>query len=278
MRIAISNLAWDVMHDAEVATMLTRHGIDAVDIAPGKYFPDFRTASDTDLARVRKWWGERGIAITGMQALLYGTAGLNLFGTDAQQEAMLSHLAEVCRIGAGLGATRLAFGSPKNRDRSARTDRETKDIAHRFFSRLGDIAAGQGVTVCLEPNPPCYGANFMTTTAEAAQVVADVAHPAIRLLLDTGACTINGEEVDILARAFAPLVGHIHLSEPQLVVLGDGATDHERSAAGLTAFLPGMVACIEMLQSKDEPPLSGIERALQVALAHYRRGAQGRQP
>ena len=35
---------------------------------------------------------------------------------------MLEHLRAVCRIGAGLGATRLVFGSPKNRDRSGLSD------------------------------------------------------------------------------------------------------------------------------------------------------------
>ncbi|WP_129126143.1 sugar phosphate isomerase/epimerase family protein [Geomonas oryzae] len=278
MRVAISNLAWDVTLDTEVAALLRRHEIDAIDIAPGKYFPDFCAASGTDLSRVRNWWGDKGITITGMQALLYGTTGLNLFGTDAQQDAMLSHMGEVCRIASGLGATRLAFGSPKNRDRSCRTDAETRDIAHRFFSRLGDIAASRGVLVCLEPNPPCYGANFMTTTAEAAQVVADVAHPAIRLLFDTGACTINGEDVGAVCRAFAPLIGHIHLSEPHLVVLGDGETDHAKAADEVAAFVPERVACIEMLPPKDEPALAGIERGVQVALAHYRRGEEGRLP
>jgi hypothetical protein len=55
-----------------------------------------------------------------MQALLFGTTGLNVFGDNKSQEAMLEHLRAVCRIGAGLGATKLVFGSPKNRDRRKR--------------------------------------------------------------------------------------------------------------------------------------------------------------
>ncbi|WP_244217816.1 sugar phosphate isomerase/epimerase family protein [Paraburkholderia caledonica] len=118
MRIAISNIAWEVADDQHVADILKQHHVDAVDVAPGKYFPDPKSADTLDIARVRKWWADRGIEITGMQSLLFGTSGLNLFGTAESQEAMLDHLRAVCRIGGELGARRLVFGSPRNRDRT----------------------------------------------------------------------------------------------------------------------------------------------------------------
>jgi hypothetical protein len=113
MRLAISNIAWDVSEDLAVAKHLNKFDIDAIDIAPGKYFPDPTDAKDADIESVRRWWAEHGIEITGMQALLFGTTGLNVFGDSQSQAAMLTHLTAVCRIGAGLGATRLVFGSPK---------------------------------------------------------------------------------------------------------------------------------------------------------------------
>ena len=98
---------------------------------------------------------------------------------------MLQHLSSVCRIGAGLGATRLVFGSPKNRDRTGLSDQQARDVAVPFFRRLGTIAQSYGVVICLEPNPTCYGANFMTTSAETAQVVEQIDHPAIKTLMFT---------------------------------------------------------------------------------------------
>lgn len=71
MRLAISNIAWDAAEDDAVALLLHRHGIDAIDIAPGKYFPEPAKALDEDIARVRNWWRDRGIEIFGMQALLF---------------------------------------------------------------------------------------------------------------------------------------------------------------------------------------------------------------
>lgn len=270
MRLAISNIAWETSEDEDIAKLLKRYGVDAIDIAPGKYFPVPAKATDEEIVRVKRWWAERGIEITGMQALLFGTAGLNVFGSPEVQDVMLQHLAAVCRIGAGVGVTRLVFGSPKNRDRNGLSDDQVTEIAIPFFRRLGDIAQSYGVVICLEPNPPCYGANFMTTSAETADVVRQVAHAAIRMQLDTGALTINGEDPAAVLQNSAMLIGHIHASEPDLVPLGDGGTDHANVAECLKQLLPDHIVSIEMLATKIESHLVSVERALGVAIRHYR--------
>lgn len=270
MRLAISNIAWDVAEDEAVAALLQGHQVNAIDIAPGKYFPQPGNATAAEMGRVKDWWDKRGIEITGMQALLFGTTGLNVFGPPESQIAMLKHLDAVCRIGAGLGAPRVVFGSPKNRDRGGLSDAETIATAMSFFRRLGDIAGSHNVMICLEPNPTCYGANFMITSAETAQVVAQIAHPAIRMQFDTGALTINGEDPVTVLQESAGLIGHIHASEPNLVTLGDGGTNHTRMFEALMPSLPDHLVTIEMLATKGEPHLVSIERALGVAIRHYR--------
>ncbi len=269
MRLAVSNIAWDVAEDEAIATLLRRFGVDAIDIAPGKYFPDPANATDDEIAAVKNWWSEQDIEITGMQALLFGTSGLNVFGSEDVQNAMLQHLSAVCRIGAGLGARRLVFGSPKNRDRTGLNDHQAMALAVSFFQRLGDIAQSFGVVVCLEPNPSCYGANFMTTSAGTAQIVVEVAHPSIRMQLDTGALTINEEDPGQVIEQFHSLIGHVHASEPNLVTLGEGNTDHERMATAVRNTLPEHTVSIEMLPPKNGQPLVAVERALVIALKHY---------
>ncbi|KDR31428.1 sugar phosphate isomerase/epimerase family protein [Caballeronia zhejiangensis] len=270
MRISVSNIAWDVAEDQTLAALCARHGVDAIDIAPGKYFPHPAKATAGDMARVKNWWANRGFELVGMQSLLFGTSGLNLFGDTASREAMLAHLAAVCRIGGGVGATRLVFGSPKNRDRVGISDADVLDIALPFFGRLGDIAAEQGVIVCLEPNPPRYGANFMTTSLETLSIVNQVAHPAIRMQLDTGAITINGEDPATIVRECARAIGHVHLSEPDLVPVGDGDGDHDALATAVREHLPDHIVTIEMIATKDEPHDVSIERALRTTISHYR--------
>jgi len=274
MRLAISNIAWDIAEDEAIATLLQRHGVDAIDIAPGKYFPQPAQATNADIRLIKDWWAARAIEITGMQALLFGTSGLNVFGTSEVQVALLKHLDAVCRIGGELGAKRVVFGSPKNRDRSGLNDVEAMAAAVSFFRRLGDIADSHGVIMCLEPNPPCYGANFMTTSAETAQVVAQIDHPAIRMQFDTGAMAINSEDPGAVLRECATLIGHIHASEPNLLPLGDGDTDHAKMAEALMKFLPDHLVTIEMVATQNEPHLVSLERALGVAIGHYRRNAE----
>ncbi len=270
MRLAISNIAWDIAEDTSVAKLLGKFGVDAIDIAPGKYFPDPSNAKDEDIANVRRWWAGHEIEITGMQALLFGTTGLNVFGDSKSQEAMLEHLRAVCRIGSGLGATRLVFGSPKNRDRSGLSDAQTLEQAVSFFRRLGNTAQEHGVIVCLEPNPTRYGANFMTTSAETAHVVAAVGHEAIRMQFDTGALTINGESPEAVLECSSRLIGHVHASEPDLVPLGDGGAEHQLMHRALSQHLPEHLVSIEMVATKEEYHLQSIERALVCAVECYR--------
>jgi D-psicose/D-tagatose/L-ribulose 3-epimerase len=270
MRLAISNIAWDPSEDEIIVELLRRFGIDAIDVAPGKYFPEPSKATKADIVRVKDWWLERGIEITGMQALLFGTVGLNVFGSSSVQAAMQNHLAAVCRIGAGLGATRLVFGSPKNRDKSGLTDRQSIEIATNFFRNLGDVAQSHNVKICLEPNPICYGANFMTTSIETAYIVQQVDHPAICMQLDTGALAINKEDPATVLKDYSSLIGHIHASEPDLLPLGDGGADHAKVFSALQIYLPNHTVSIEMLATKNEPHEISIERALRVATQHYR--------
>lgn len=275
MRIAISNIAWDVADDEAIALLLKKYDVDAIDIAPGKYFSDPAKATERGIKNIKDWWASRGIEITGMQALLFGTTGLNVFGSEESRSALLAHLSAVCRIGAGLQAPRIVFGSPKNRDRSGLSDDDAHARAVDFFRAVGDIAGSYGVTVCLEPNPSHYGANFMTTSAETARVVKAVSHPAIKMQLDTGAMAINKESVSSILQKFAGFVGHVHASEPDLLPLGDGSASHLAIAAELFHYLPNHVVCIEMVATKNEPHTVSVERALDVASRTYQINGSG---
>jgi D-psicose/D-tagatose/L-ribulose 3-epimerase len=146
----------------------------------------------------------------------------------------------------------------------------------RFFRALGDAAAQYGVIICLEPNPPLYGANYMTTSAETAAVVRKVAHPAIRMQLDSGALAINGEDAAIVVADCADLIGHIHASEPNLVPVGDGGSDHARVFSAIEIALKDHLVCIEMVATANEPHLQSIARAVAATIGYYRPAAPAR--
>jgi D-psicose/D-tagatose/L-ribulose 3-epimerase len=266
VRLSFSNIAWELDEEDAVAGLLASRGLTLVDVAPGKYFPEPAAVTEADLAAVRKLWADRGFAIEGMQALLFGTTGLNLFSDP--DDVMFDRLVAVCRIGGGLGAKALTFGSPRQRDRTGLDDAAALAIASDFFGRLGDVAANHGVVVCLEPNPEVYGCNFMTTTKAAADVVAAIGHPAVRLQLDVGAIALNGESATQAVSDYAPLIGHVHASEPKLVVLGDAGAPHAEAAAALRRHRPELAVTIEMGPA-PEPHVAAVGRALDVAMGTY---------
>lgn len=245
MRVSISNIAWEKDEEPEIADLLGRLGVSAVDVVPGKYFPDVAEVSDADIRKVRSWWEERGISVYGMQSLLFGTKGLNVFGDRDSQERLLQHLSHVCRVAEGLGAKRLVFGSPRNRDRTGLSDAETEDIALHFFLRLGDIAQSHGAVITLEPNPVCYGTNWITTTKEAHDFVKKLGNPGIAMQLDTGTVLTNTEAPETIA-SVREAVGHVHLSEPRLLPLSLAPAEHGSVFRAAADVAPGTVT-IEML-------------------------------
>lgn len=275
MRLAISNLAWDVDEDLDVVMLLQKFGINAIDIVPGKYFPDPVNVKNSDIKYVKQWWADQGIEIAGMQSLLFNTSGLNIFGNSESRNEVLEYLKAVFRVGAGLGVTKLVFGSPKNRDRSGLNNEDTLKQAVSFFRQIGHIAQDYGVIFCLEPNPTRYGANFMTTSEDTAQIVQAVDHESIKMQFDSGSISINKESAEAVLMSYANIIGHIHLSEPDLLPLGDGGADHQVIYQALQKYLPRHLASIEMFATKYEPHLQSIERALTNAVALYQKTPQG---
>lgn len=293
-QLSISNIAWDVKDDLKVAQILNKHDVKYIDLAPSKYFKDFKEASITEIKQVKDAWRKQGISIYGMQSLMFGTKDLNLFGGKEKQSFMLDHLSSVCRIGELLDARYLVFGSPKNRDCSVVEDDKGEDIALDFFYRLGEIAKHYNVTICLEPNPELYGANFLTTTKDTFDFVRKLNHPNIRMQLDTGTMLVNHEAASVIEHV-KDMIGHVHLSQNHLTVLGDSCEDIPNTAINtadkvsnniLSSKLSPLeeehkclakalnqteikIYTIEMLTNKENSSLQAIDRAISFASRVY---------
>ena len=292
-QLSISNIAWDVKDDLKVADILNKHDVKYIDLAPSKYFNNFKEATITEIEQVKKAWKKRGISIYGMQSLMFGTKDLNLFADNLVQSIMLDHLSSVCRIGQLLDARYLVFGSPKNRDCSVVEEDKRESIALDFFYRLGETAKHYNVIICLEPNPTLYGANFLTTTKDTYDFVFKLNHPYIRMQLDTGTMLVNCENATIVNQVQS-MIGHVHLSQKHLTVLGDSCEDvsaakinttdqvssnnspklscivedHKRLAIALNQT-ETKIYTIEMLTNKENSSLQAIDRAISFARNVY---------
>ncbi len=247
MKFAVSNIAWLFAGQEAVLAALRDLGVSAVEVAPTKLFPDPSAVTPAEADAARGQWADQGFSIVAAQALLFGKPELTLFESAEARERTLDYLARVLAVCGRLGAGACVFGSPKNRRRGGVPEAEARNTAVSFFRRLAAHAADAGTAVVLEANPPRYGADFVTRAAEAIELVRAVDHPAFRLHLDTACMAIAGDPIAAAFDAGVPLLGHFHVSEPDLATPGpNGAVDHAAFAAELLRCGYGGWVSLEM--------------------------------
>ena len=269
MRIGVSNLLWTRDLDETVADLLDRRGIDAIDLVPTRYVDDVAGAPLSELHAIRRFWDARGIEIVGMQALLHGTSGLDIFGDAETRRRTAAHLRAVLRFGAEVGARQMVFGSWRNRRRRALGADAALASATDFFGEVATEAAGLGVFLTIEPISSRYGNDFLVDHDEAALLVERVGHPAFRLTLDVGCIGLANEDAAAVLQRHGHLVSHVQVAEYELAPLSAGNPVHAAAGRALSASLPARVACIEALQPPEQSAVDAIAQCLDVAQRHY---------
>lgn len=264
MRLAISNIAWRADEEPQVARLLTAMGVDAVELAPGRAVADPANATEAQAVARRDWWAAQGVQVVALQALLFGQTGLALFEADAARHAMARHLHKILQLAAWLGARRLVFGSPGQRKRGAMPHEQAMEIATAFFRDLGQRAADLGVQLCIEPNPPHYGCDFVTTSVQGRELVQRVDSPGFGLHLDAAGIALAGEDPSQAVRgAGVESIRHFHLSAPDLGHVDRSCgIDYARLLGTLRDLgYPGYVS-IEMRQREGTANLPFVAESL----------------
>jgi len=233
MKLAVSNIAWtDDMH-AEALAVLSRHGAQGIEVAPTRLWPGWEQMSVSDAERIRSTYASAGFEIPAMQSLLFGMPHLNVFGDEPSRSELQSHLGRLFPIARVLGVRALVFGSPRNRDRTGLTDAQAHALAVDFFRCAAIAADREGVVLCVEPNPPQYGTNFVTSWTEALGLVEAVDTPGFGLHLDTACIAMNGDSPAEAIRTCRNAIVHFHISEPQLADFSAPQVDHRSAAQAL---------------------------------------------
>ena len=140
MKLAISNIAWTNEEETEVAAKLQELGVPYVEIAPTKLWDDPTKATPEQVREYVEWWKSYGIEIVALQSMLFARPDLKLFESSELHEEAKQYLAEFLRLAGDMGARRLVFGSPKNRQRGTMPAEEADAIAQQFFAELGEAA------------------------------------------------------------------------------------------------------------------------------------------
>ena len=190
-----------------------------------------------------------------MQSLLFGVTDACLFGSEPQRERFEEGLARAVALAGRLGIPNLVMGSPANRAIPNSMDRaEAEQVAIDVFRRIGDLCLGARAKLALEPNAAAYGTNFLNTIGETLTFVQRVGHPAVSVNFDIGSLHMNGE-MDAGGEYFAkaaPLVSHVHISEPNLAPAPQDVGQFEALARAILAHGYGGWFSIEMRAAEDD--------------------------
>jgi D-psicose/D-tagatose/L-ribulose 3-epimerase len=274
VRLAFSAIAWPAEADADAARLLVSHGVQGVELTPARVCERPWEAPADRVAACRDAWEQRGLPPVALQALLFGRSDLALFGDARTRQRLSEHLNGIIELAAGLGATRLVFGAPRNRCRGGLDPAAAEAIAIDVFRGLGRRAADHGVWLLIEPNPPIYGCDFLVDSRQVIEFVGKVDEPGLGVHLDSGAMALASETPADTMLAAGPRWHHFHASEPGLRQLGTGGVNHALVARALgVAGYSGIVSVEMAPAAPDQSWRERLEQALRHASATY--GASG---
>lgn len=279
MKLAVSNIAWAPAERDAAYAILRGAGITGLEIAPGLFFDgaaDVFVPTEAEARAALDAMRAAGLELVSMQSLLFGVEGAALFEGEAGLDRLRAGMDRAITLAGRVGIPNLVFGSPRQRNIPDGMDRAAAEaLAVEVFRRFGDAAARAGTRISVEPNPAAYGANFLNRVAEAEAFVRRVAHPAITLIVDVGAMHMNGDfdSIEAVAGRAAPLVSHVHISEPNLDPAPAGVDQAARVMTAMTGAGYRGWFSIEM-KARPEPGLAALEVSVARLVAAAATAAQ----
>ena len=249
MKLAISNIAWEIHDDPLILKQLSELGVSGIEIAPTKVWPEWRDISKSSIENYRAKLSDSGFEIPSLQAILFGKPELNLFNVNCHHD-FLEHIKLVTDIANGLGADVIVFGSPKNRKRNQVSLVDAENIAQDFFSKAGDICQQQGCKLGIEHNPVEYGCDFLTNIKDVSNFVSTLNHANVQLHVDSAGIHMCNDDIEQAILNSIPFI-HYHISEPMLEPIANGVVNHISAATALKSISYSNWVSIEMKQPQS---------------------------
>lgn len=226
MKLAISNIAWEVHDDPAILELLRSKCIMGIEVAPTKLWPDWKSASYVNAVKYKKIMQDNGFEIPAMQAILFGKPDLQLFDLQSHND-FLEHIKLVSELANGFGSKVIVFGSPKNRKRGQIKNSDAFKVAAEFFYKAGEICVQNNCCIGLEHNPVEYGCDFITNMLDAKELVEHINHPGFKLHVDSAGLHMCGGDIGEMITSAGDFA-HYHISEPMLEPIVDGRVDQQK--------------------------------------------------
>jgi sugar phosphate isomerase/epimerase len=253
MKLAISNIAWDVHDDPEILHSLKENGISGIEVAPTKLWENWQGTSHKEAKEYRKFMLNKGFELPAMQAILFGKPELQVFDKSTHFK-FLEHIKIVADLANGFGAKVLVFGAPNNRKRGQIPFHDAYGFAVDFFYKLAEICYAQECCIGLEHNPIEYGCDFITNAFDARDLVDSVHHDGFKLHVDSAGLHMCGGNIAEHISSLGAF-DHYHISEPMLAPIYKGVVDHKSALNALRLCDYDKWVSIEMKQPHDHDSL-----------------------
>lgn len=273
-KYAICNETFDDWPFEKAFAYAAECGYQGIEIAP---FTIAEYATDISAARraeVRRQAERAKLEIIGLHWLLSKTKGFHLTSPDAEvRRRTAAYFGELARLCADLGGKIMVLGSPQQRNLAPGMTREQgMKYAADVLRAVAPALEKTGVVVALEPLAPAE-TNFLTSAADAVELIKLVDSPRCRLHLDCKAMAAEATPISQLIRQNRPWMVHFHANDPNRQGPGFGKLD----------FVPILKALRESdyrgwvsVEVFDDTP--GIERLARESVAYLRRCEHGVPP
>lgn len=201
-------------------------GYQGIEIAPFTISNDVTDIPAKRRSEIRRQAEKAGLEMVGLHWLLAKTKGLHVTSPKAEVRRKtakyLGALAEFC---ADLGGKLLIFGSPQQRDFLPGVSRkEAMQHAAEVFREALPTLEKTDVVLAFEPLSP-QTTTFVTTAAEAVELVKMVGSPRCRLILDCRAMSSESKPIPELIRKHRQWLVHLHANDANGLGPGFGKVD-----------------------------------------------------
>jgi sugar phosphate isomerase/epimerase len=234
-RHAICNEAFDKWDFAEACRAIRKAGYTGIEIAPFTLAEDPQQISAAQRQEYRSIIHSEGLEFIGLHWLMVSPKGLHVTTPDDSLRARSwQHIRNLIDLCADLGPNGvMVFGSPFQR---ATTSGLTREQATRHYvdglASVAPQAGERGVTVLVEALPAAQ-CDVVQTVDEAASIVREINHPAIRTMFDTHNAVDEVEPHETLVDRHFDLIRHVHVNEMDGRHCGTGNYDFKPVLATL---------------------------------------------
>jgi len=226
-RHSMCNEAFERRPFTETVKAIRRAGYGGIEIAPFTLADD---PADISVGRRREYRGTmatEGLTFVGLHWLMMSPPGLHVTTPDkAVRQKSWDHIRRLIDLCADLGPDGvMVFGSPRQRSSTGGMGRE--EATRHFVNGLRSVAPhaeSRGVTMLVEALP-IGQSDVVQSLAEAADIVREIASPAIRTMFDVHNAVDETEPHAALIDRYFELIRHVHVNELDGRHCGTGGYD-----------------------------------------------------